>query len=177
MQKRDVDSARKRLHPAKTVRFQTKTPRFGVIARPQRGRGNLKAEGMASRGEAREHEARGKPYHKKWICRVVPLSLSFFQGSVSFRATIVRSGMANRSVKDCRVGRTRRPPRNDKSCGFCGKSEQFPERNDWKRNDFRNETFEKRCGAIPRKNCARRGNDKKPAGFCEKPTGFLIGMF
>ena len=42
-----------------------------------------------------------------------------------------------------------------------------------KRNDFRNETFEKRCGAIPRKNCARRGNDKKPVGFCEKPTGFL----
>ena len=52
----------------------------------------------------------------------------FIYGSVSFRATIVRYGMANRSVKDCRVGRTR-PPRNDKSGGFCGKTEQFPERN------------------------------------------------
>ena len=46
-----------------------------------------------------------------------------------------------------------------------------------KRNNFRNETFEKRYRAIPRKNCARRGKDKKPVGFCEKPTGFLIGIF
>ena len=44
-----------------------------------------------------------------------------------------------------------RPPRNDKSDRFCGKSEQFPERNDRKRNNFRNETFEKRCRAAPRK--------------------------
>ena len=80
---------------------------------------------MASRGEAREHEARGKPYHKKHgIRRFTPLSLSFFQGSVSFRATIVRSGMVSRFVKDCRVGRTR-PPRNDKIDGFRGKTEQF----------------------------------------------------
>ena len=55
-----------------------------------------------------------KPYHKKWICCVVPLPLSLFQGSVSFRATIVRFGMTNRSVKDCRVGRKMRPPRNDR---------------------------------------------------------------
>ena len=40
------------------VRFQTKAPRLGVIARPQSDRGNLKVKGMASRGEAREHEAR-----------------------------------------------------------------------------------------------------------------------
>ena len=86
----------------------------------------------------------------------------FIYGSVSFRPTIVRSGMANRFVKDCRVGR--------KECallamtnlmGFAGK-----------RNDFRNETFEKRCGAIPRKNCARRGNDRKLAGFMKKPASF-----
>ena len=44
--------------------FTPKHPNFRVIARPQRGRGNLKAEGMESRGEAREHEAKGKPYHK-----------------------------------------------------------------------------------------------------------------
>ena len=42
-----------------------KTFQFCVIARPQRGRGNLKAEGMASRSEAREHETRKNPYHKK----------------------------------------------------------------------------------------------------------------
>ena len=65
----------------------------------------------------------------------------FIYDSVSFRATIVRYGMTNRSVKDCRVGRTR-PPRNDKTDRFCGKTEQFPER-----------TFEKRCGATPRKKC------------------------
>ena len=77
-------------------------------------RGNLKAEGMASRGEAREHETKGKPYHKKHGNRCVVLRPhSLFQGSVSFRATIFRFGMTNRIVKDCRVGRTR-PPRNDR---------------------------------------------------------------
>ena len=95
---------------------------------------------MASRNEAREHEARGKPYHKKHeICCVVPLPLSLFQGSVSFRSTIVRFGMTNRSVKDCRVGRTR-PPRNDKFGRFCGEMKRFTEQ---KVSNF--------SGAIPRK--------------------------
>ena len=77
-----------------------------VIARPQRGRGNLKVQGMASRNEAREYEARGKPYPKKHgIRRFIPLSVSLFHGPVSFRATIFRFGMTNRIVKDCRVGR------------------------------------------------------------------------
>ena len=92
-------------------------------------RSNLKVEGVASRGEAREHEAKRNTYHKKQeICCIVSRPLSPFQGSVSFRATIVRYGMTNRSVKDCRVGRTR-PPRNDKFGRFCGKTEQIPERN------------------------------------------------
>ena len=116
---------------------------------------------MASRGEAREHEARRKPYHKKWICCVVSLPLSFFQGSVSFRATIVRSGMTNRSVKDCRVGR--------KSCallamtnliGFAGK-----------RNNFRNKTFERRCGATPRK---KRPHKTKTSVFQTKTPQFCV---
>ena len=49
--------------------------------------------------------------------------------------------MTNRSVKDCRVGR--------KSCALLAMTNLvgFAE----KRNNFRNETFEKRCGAIPRK--------------------------
>ena len=55
----------------------------------------------------------GSPITKTWIHGFIPLSLSFFQGSVSFRSTIFRSGMANRIVKDCRVGRKMRPPRND----------------------------------------------------------------
>ena len=42
-----------------------KRPDFRVIARPQRGRGNLKVEGMASRTEAREHVAKRNPYRKK----------------------------------------------------------------------------------------------------------------
>ena len=50
---------------------------------------------------------------KTWIHCIVSRHLSLFQGSVSFRATIFRFGMTNRSVKDCRVGRTR-PPRNDR---------------------------------------------------------------
>ena len=69
---------------------------------------------MASRGEAREHVAKRNTYNKTHGNRcVVPLPLSSFQGFVSFRATIVRYGMTNRFVKDCRVGRTR-PPRNDR---------------------------------------------------------------
>ena len=69
---------------------------------------------MASRGEAREHVAKRNTYNKIHGNRcVVPLSLSSFQGFVSFRSTIFRFVMTNRSVKDCRVGRTR-PPRNDR---------------------------------------------------------------
>ena len=40
-------------HKRKTSVFQIKPSQFRVIARPQRGRGNLKAEGMAFLGEAR----------------------------------------------------------------------------------------------------------------------------
>ena len=54
-----------------------------------------------------------------------------FRDGKSFRFIMLRSGMANRSVKDCRVGRMR-PPRNDKSDRFCWKTEQFSERNVWK---------------------------------------------
>ena len=92
-------------------------------------RGNLKAEGMAFRGEARECETKKEALSQKMdLLRRSASSFSLFQGSVSFRSTIVRFGMTNRSVKDCRVGRTR-PPRNDKFGRFCGETEQFPERN------------------------------------------------
>ena len=53
-----------------------------------------------------EARSKKKPLSQKHEIRcIVSLSLSSFQGSVSFRSTIVRSGMANRIVKDCRVGR------------------------------------------------------------------------
>ena len=85
-----------------------------VSLRGAQRRGNLKAKGVASRGEAREHETRRNPYHRKtWIRCVSSLLLSLFQGSVSLRSTIFRYGMINRFVKDCRVGRTC-PPRNDR---------------------------------------------------------------
>jgi hypothetical protein len=46
---------------------------------------------MASRGEAWEHEAKRNPYNKK------------HGFAASFRSIIVRFGMTNRFVKDCRV--------------------------------------------------------------------------
>ena len=42
---------------AKQAIFTLKTFQFCVIARPHRGRGNLKAEGMESRNDTREHNA------------------------------------------------------------------------------------------------------------------------
>ena len=81
-------------------------PNFRVIARPQRGRGNLKVEGMGipwrSTGARSKRESLSQ---KHGIRRFISLSLSLFQGFVSFRATIFRFGMTNRFVKDCRVGR------------------------------------------------------------------------
>ena len=55
---------------------------------------------------------------------------------------VLRSGIPSRSVKDCRVGR--------KKCALLAMTNLigFAE----KRNGFQNETFEKRCGAAPRKN-------------------------
>ena len=65
--------------PSRQAILPQNRPNFRVIARPQRGRGNLKAEGMASHGEAWEHGAKGKPYHKKHGIRcVVLLPLSSF---------------------------------------------------------------------------------------------------
>ena len=81
---------------------------------------------VTKHGSTKQEE---NPYHKNMDSLLHSASLLFTYGSVSFRSTIVRFGMANRSVKDCRVGR--------KNCallamtnlvGFAGK-----------RNDFRNE--------------------------------------
>ena len=122
---------KKRPQKCKTSVFQIKTLQICVIARPQRGRGNLKVKGMASRNEAREHEVRGNPYREKHdLLRRFASSFFLsrfcsFQGSVSFRSTIFRSGMTNRIVKDCRVGRTRSPRNDRKLAGFMKKPASF----------------------------------------------------
>ena len=100
--------------PSRQAFLPQNRPGFRVIARPQRGRGNLKVEGMGipwrSTGARSKRESLSQ---KTWIHCFILLPLSLIYGSVSFRATIVRYGMANRFVKDCCVGRTR-PPRNDR---------------------------------------------------------------
>ena len=51
------------------------------------------------------------------------------EAQISLRSpAALRSGIPSRSVKDCRVGRTR-PPRNDKFGRSCGKTGQFSKRN------------------------------------------------
>ena len=59
----------------KNVLFPNKNVPIFVSLRGAQRRGNLKAEGMASRGEARKHEARRNPHYKKGIRRVVSLPL------------------------------------------------------------------------------------------------------
>ena len=71
-----------------------------------------------------------------WFC-FVPLNHISLRDGKSFRQRLPRRAQKLR------------PPRNDKFGGFCGETKQFPERNDRKRNNFRNETFESRCGAMP----------------------------
>ena len=141
VQKRDVDSARKHLHPAKTVRIPNKNAPILCHCEERSDAAILKFEAWhpaPKHGSTKQEEI---PITEKWICCFILLPLSLIYGSVSFCSTIVRFGMTNRFVKDCRVGR--------KSCallamtsliGFAGK-----------RNNFRNETFEKRCRATPRK--------------------------
>ena len=74
----------------------------------------------------------GSPITKKGIRCFIPLSRSSFQGFVSFHPTIVRSGMTNRFVKDCRVGRKNSALlAMTNLVSFAGK-----------RNNFRNKTFE-----------------------------------
>ena len=76
----------------------SKLKRFNSVSlRGAQRRGNLKAEGMAFRGEARECETKKEALSQKMDFLRRSAS-SFFQGSVSFRLTIVRFGMTNRSV-------------------------------------------------------------------------------
>ena len=107
---RGSDEPRGRFSVSKSLRGKLFYPKNIQVYVSLRGRSAavaiLKSKGWASRGEAREYEARRNPYRKKQEIRCFVLRhLSLFQGSVSFRATIVRYGMTNRSVKDCRVGR------------------------------------------------------------------------
>ena len=158
VQKRDVDSARKHLHPAKTVRFPNKNAPILCHCEERSDAAILKFEAWHPVTKHGSTKQEGSPITKNMDSLLHSTSLLFIYGSVSFRATIVRSGMANRSVKDCRVGRTR-PPRNDKFGRFCRKTEQFSER-----------TFEKRCGATPRK---KRPHKTKNVRFPNKNVPIL----
>ena len=131
----------------KNVLFQTKTSQFSchceAAARPWQSLSQRHGIPWRSTGVRSKKEDLSQ---KTWNRCVVLHPLSSFQGFVSFRPAIFRFGMANRIVKDCRVGR--------KECallamtnlvGFAGN-----------RNNFRNETFEKRCGAKPQKDNRKR---------------------
>ena len=99
VQKWDVDSARKRLHPAKTVRFQTKTFQFSCHCEERSDVAILKSKVWHPVTKHGSTKQKGSPITKKYgIRRFILLSLSSFQGSVSFRSTIFRYGMANRFV-------------------------------------------------------------------------------
>ena len=84
----------------RTLVSQIKTSHFRVIARPQRGRGNLKVISMASRGEARKHEARRNTHNgSRETGNTAQSAFSVsFSDSGSFRFIRLRPGMANRSV-------------------------------------------------------------------------------
>ena len=126
----------------KTSVFQTKTPVLVSLRGRSAAVAILKFEAwhpVAKHGSTKQEEI---PITKNMDSRLHSASSLFIYGSVSLRATIVRYGMANRFVKDCRVGRTR-PPRNDKSDRFCGEMKRFSER---KVSNF--------SGATPRKECA-----------------------
>ena len=152
---------KKRPHKTKNVCFPNKNAPFWchceAATRPWQSLSRRHGIPWRSTGARNKKKSLSQ---KTWIRCVVPLPLPLFQGSVSFRPTIVRSGMANRSVKDCRVGR--------KSCallamtnlvGFAGK-----------RSNFRNEMFERRCGAIPRK---KRPQKMKNVRFPNKNAPIL----
>ena len=124
MQKRNVDSNQKRLHTTKNACFSNKTSHFRVIARsaatwqslsrrhgiPWRGTGAandknpeflIRPAGTPHRHFLRSAISRGrKPaFHMRSIFHTI-------KDRISLRSLAVpRSGMANRSVKDCRVGR------------------------------------------------------------------------
>ena len=98
VEKRNVNSARKRLHPAKNVCFSNINVSNLCHCEERSDVAIYKPKVWHSAAKHGSTKQKRKPYHKKWIRCFVPLPLSLFQGSVSFRATIVRFGMTNRSV-------------------------------------------------------------------------------
>ena len=106
---RGSNESRGRFCVSKNLRgklFYPKTSQFSchceAAARPWQSESRRYGIPWRSMGARSKREALSQ---KHGIRRFISLSLSLFQGSVSFRATIVRYGMTNRSVKDCRVGR------------------------------------------------------------------------
>ena len=145
----------------KNVRFQTKPPQFRVIARSA---ATWQSESQRYGIPWRSTGVRSKNHKKHGNRCFVSRPFSLFQGSVSFRATIVRFGMTNRSVKDCRVGRTR-PPRNDKICRFCGEMKRFSEQ---KVSNF--------SGAIPRKKQPQKNRKNRKRPFSNKDVPIFVSL-
>ena len=98
----------------KTFVSLTKPSQFRVIARPRCGRGNLKVEGMESRGEAREQKMTKFPEAVPNFT-AKPYSLARwanFTCAVSFTCSKSKFHCAARTVP-CRVGRKERSPQID----------------------------------------------------------------
>ena len=113
-----------------------------VSLRGAQRRGNLKVRGTASRGEAREWETKRNPYHKNMDSQrrsAFPLFTPRFCFVPPYHSSL-RDGESFRL----------RLPRRAQKCALLAMTNLvgFAE----KRSSFWNETFEKRCGAAPRKN-------------------------
>ena len=129
--KRNVDSGWKRLYPTKNVRFPNKTVPISchceAAVRPWQSlsqRHGIPWRGTGARSKKKSlSQKTGDLLHRfapafliSRFC-FVTRNHGSFRDDKSFRQRLPR-----------RVQKLR-PPRNDKSGGFCGKTKQFPERN------------------------------------------------
>ena len=171
MQKRDVDSARKRLHPAKTVRFQTKTFQFSCHCEERSDVAILKLKVWHSVAKHGSMKQRGKSYHKKiWDSPLHSAFSLFLSRFCSFQVSVHSKVLFRSALPYFVTGWQTVPFKIAASgarallamtnlVGFAGK-----------RSNFRNEMFERRCGAIPRK---KRPQKMKNVRFPNKNAPIL----
>ena len=134
----------------KNGRFYCKTYHFCVIARPQRGRGNLKVIDMDSRSEARERTTTTKSRNSESSRSDTTAALLRKRHFTRANACISRARYLSHdqrsyfTAKPCRASfrdavsfrqrlprraQKMRPPRNDKSDRVCWNTKRFSERN------------------------------------------------
>ena len=160
--------------------FQAKPSQFRVIARPPCGRGNLKAEGMASRSEARERKTTKSPNFESSrsdTTTALPRKRHFTraQARISHAQHISHDQRSYFTAQrwPCLVPGCRFVPPKIAASGIenallaMTESVGFSE----KRDSFQNEMFEKRCGAAPRKNDRIQ---QKASVFQTKPSQFRV---